>query len=161
MSQTSIKVERISKLYKLGEVSTGTISHDLNRWIKMTFRNENPYTKVGQVNDRRVKSSNEYVWALNDINFEVKKGDVLGVIGSNGAGKSTLLKLLSKITKPTQGNIYLNGKVSSLLEVGTGFHPEMTGRENIFMNGSVLGMKRERLQVSWIRSLISLVLKIH
>jgi lipopolysaccharide transport system ATP-binding protein len=143
MSITSIKVEGISKLYKLGEVSTGTISHDLNRWVKKTFKNEDPYAKVGQINDRTIKGNSEYVWALKDIDFEVCKGDVLGVIGSNGAGKSTLLKLLSKITKPTRGNIYLNGKISSLLEVGTGFHPEMTGRENIFMNGSILGMKKK------------------
>ena len=142
MSITSIKVEGISKLYKLGEVSTGTISHDLNRWVKKTFKNEDPYAKVGQINDRTTKGNGEYVWALKDIDFEVYKGDVLGVIGSNGAGKSTLLKLLSKITKPTKGDIYLNGKISSLLEVGTGFHPEMTGRENIFMNGSILGMKK-------------------
>ncbi len=143
MSTTSIKVEGISKLYKLGEVSTGTISQDLNRWVKKTFKNEDSYAKLGQLNDRTVKGDSEYVWALKDIDFEVCKGDVLGVIGSNGAGKSTLLKLLSKITKPTQGSIYLNGKISSLLEVGTGFHPEMTGRENIFMNGSILGMKKK------------------
>jgi len=143
MSVTSIKVEGISKLYKLGEVSTGTISHDLNRWIKKTLKNEDPYAKIGQINDRTIKGNGEYVWALKDISFEVNKGDVLGVIGSNGAGKSTLLKLLSKITKPSEGNIYLDGKISSLLEVGTGFHPEMTGRENIFMNGSILGMKKK------------------
>ena len=143
MSITSIKIEGISKLYKLGEVSTGTISHDLNRWVKKTFKNEDPYAKVGQINDRTIKGKGDYVWALKDINLQVNRGEVLGVIGSNGAGKSTLLKLLSKITKPTQGDIYLNGKISSLLEVGTGFHPEMTGRENIFMNGSILGMKKK------------------
>lgn len=145
MSTIAIKVEDVSKLYRLGEISTGTISHDLNRWIKRTFNNENPYSKIGELNDRTTKGNSEYVWALKNINFAVNKGDILGVIGANGAGKSTLLKLLSKITKPTEGNIYLNGKISSLLEVGTGFHPEMTGRENVFMNGSILGMKKKEI----------------
>ena len=145
MSTISIKVEDVGKLYRLGEISTGTISHDLNKWIKKTFKNENPYLKIGELNDRTAKGNSEYVWALKNINFEVNKGDILGVIGANGAGKSTLLKLLSKITKPSEGNIYLNGKISSLLEVGTGFHPEMTGRENVFMNGSILGMKKKEI----------------
>jgi lipopolysaccharide transport system ATP-binding protein len=145
MSTIAIKVEDVSKLYKLGEISTGTISHDLNRWLKKTFKNENPYLKIGELNDRTIRGNSEYVWALQNINFVVNKGDVLGVIGANGAGKSTLLKLLSKITKPSEGNIYLNGKISSLLEVGTGFHPEMTGRENVFLNGSILGMKKKEI----------------
>ena len=138
-----IKVEGVSKLYKLGEISTGTFRHDLNRWIKRVINKEDAYTKIGLLNDRNF--NDEYVWALKDIDVEIKKGDILGVIGSNGSGKSTLLKLLSKITKPTHGKIYLNGKISSLLEVGTGFHPEMTGRENVFMNGSILGMKKKEI----------------
>lgn len=147
MSDLAIKIEDLGKLYKLGEVSTGTISHDINRWYNRTFGKNDFHSKIGQVNDRTVKKSNdEYVWALQNINFDVKKGDVLGVIGANGAGKSTLLKLLSKITKPTKGKIYLDGKISSLLEVGTGFHPEMTGKENIFMNGSILGMKKKEIE---------------
>jgi lipopolysaccharide transport system ATP-binding protein len=145
MSTIAIKVEDVSKLYKLGEISTGTISHDLNRWFNTTFKNENPYAKIGELNDRTKKGNGGYIWALKDINFEVNKGDIVGIIGANGAGKSTLLKMLSKITKPSQGNIYLNGKISSLLEVGTGFHPEMTGRENVFMNGSILGMKKKEI----------------
>lgn len=145
MSTIAIKVEEVSKLYRLGEISTGTISQDLNRWFKRTFKNENPYSKIGESNDRTTKGKSEFVWALNNINFEVHKGEIIGVIGANGAGKSTLLKLLSKITKPTEGNIYLDGKISSLLEVGTGFHPEMTGRENVFMNGAILGMKKREI----------------
>jgi lipopolysaccharide transport system ATP-binding protein len=146
MNDLAIKIENLGKLYKLGEVSTGTISHDINRWFNRTFGQNDFSSKIGQLNDRTIKSNDDYVWALQSINFEVYKGDVLGVIGANGAGKSTLLKLLSKITKPTQGKIFLNGKISSLLEVGTGFHPEMTGKENVFMNGSILGMKQKEIE---------------
>jgi lipopolysaccharide transport system ATP-binding protein len=143
MSETVIKVENLSKLYQLGEVGTGTISHDLNRFFAKIRGKEDPYQKVGQLNDRtQGAAKGEQVWALKDITFEVKKGEVLGIIGKNGAGKSTLLKLLSRVTAPTTGSIKIKGRVASLLEVGTGFHPEMTGRENIFMNGTILGMTR-------------------
>lgn len=145
MSNTIIKVENVSKQYRLGEIGTGSLSHDLNRWWYRIRGKEDPYLKVGETNDRTVKSVNDYVWALKDINFEVQRGDVYGVIGKNGAGKSTLLKLLSRVTAPTTGEIKYKGKLASLLEVGTGFHGELTGRENIFLNGAILGMKKKEI----------------
>jgi len=141
----ALKAENISKQYRLGQVGTGTLSHDLNRfWYKVRGK-EDPYLKIGEANDRTSKGESEYVWSLRDIDFEVEQGDAVGIIGRNGAGKSTLLKLLSKVTKPTTGQIYTNGRIASLLEVGTGFHPEMTGRENVFLNGAILGMTRKEI----------------
>jgi len=146
MANISIRVENLGKLYRLGEVGTGTISHDLNRWWARLLGKEDPFAKVGEVNDRTLKGKGNYVWAVKDVNFEVKEGEVLGIIGRNGAGKSTLLKLLSKVTQPTEGHIKIRGRIASLLEVGTGFHPEMTGRENIFQNGAILGMTKSEIK---------------
>ncbi|WP_201986333.1 ABC transporter ATP-binding protein [Hymenobacter rubidus] len=146
MSDIAIKVENVSKLYRLGEVGTGTISQDLNRWFARVRGKEDPFARIGEANDRTSKGNSEFVWSLKDINFEVKKGEVLGIIGRNGAGKSTLLKILSKVTTPTTGNINVNGRIASLLEVGTGFHPELTGRENIFLNGAILGMTKTEIR---------------
>jgi lipopolysaccharide transport system ATP-binding protein len=140
-----LKAENISKQYRLGTVGTGTLSHDLNRWWHKICRKENPYLKVGETNDRTQKGTSDYVWALQEINFEVERGEILGIIGKNGAGKSTLLKILSKVTTPSTGSIKSRGRIASLLEVGTGFNPELTGRENIYLNGAILGMTKKEI----------------
>ncbi len=140
MSQKVIEVENISKLYRLGLVGTGSLVHDVNRWWHTMRGREDPYQKIGKENNRALKVDTDYVWSLKDINFEVNDGDAVGIIGRNGAGKSTLLKILSRITSPTTGSIHVKGRVASLLEVGTGFHPELTGRENVYLNGAIMGM---------------------
>ena len=142
----SIIIENLSKQYRLGQVGTGTLSHDLNRWWHIIIGKEDPYLKIGEKNDRNTKGSSEYVWALKNINFQVQQGEVMGIIGKNGAGKSTLLKILSKVTAPTTGKITYRGRISSLLEVGTGFHQDLTGRENIYINGAILGMRKKEIE---------------
>lgn len=141
---TAIEFNHVGKQYRLGLVSTRTLSHDLNRWWHTAIlKQEDPYLRIGEVNDRTTAANHsQYVWALRDIDFKVEQGDVVGIIGKNGAGKSTLLKLLSKVTGPTVGTIRARGRIGALLEVGTGFHPEMTGRENIYMNGAIMGMSK-------------------
>lgn len=142
----AIEVEHIAKMYRLGNIGTGTLSHDLNRWWAQVRGKEDPYLRIGEENDRSRKGSSDYVWALQDINFTVETGEIVGIIGKNGAGKSTLLKILSRVTAPTKGEIRLKGRIASLLEVGTGFHPELTGRENVFLNGSIMGMSRAEIK---------------
>ncbi len=142
---TAIKVENLSKAYQLGTIGTGTLSRDLERWIARVRGKEDPFLTIGEANDRSVKGTSDVVLSLNDVSFDIEQGDAVGIIGRNGAGKSTLLKLLSRVTSPTSGSIKVKGRIASLLEVGTGFHPELTGRENIFLNGAILGMRKKEI----------------
>ena len=139
---TVIRVENLSKAYQLGQFSTGTISKDLERWWALTRGKEDPFLKIGETNVKSTKGVSNMVWSLKDLNFDIQQGEAIGIIGKNGAGKSTLLKILSQVTSPTTGKIKIKGKIASLLEVGTGFHPELSGRENIYLNGAILGMKK-------------------
>ncbi len=143
---TAIQVEDLSKMYQIGQIGTGTISRDIERWfVTKVMGKPDPFLKFVEVNDRSAKGESSVVWSLKDINFEIEQGEAVGIIGKNGAGKSTLLKLLSRVTSPTTGTIKVKGRVASLLEVGTGFHPELTGRENIYLNGSILGMRKKEI----------------
>lgn len=141
----AIVVTGLSKIYRLGEIGTGTISHDLHRWISKMRGKGDPFLKIGEANDRTRKGGSDIVYSLQDLNFDIQQGDAVGIIGRNGAGKSTLLKILSRVTSPTTGKIHIRGRVASLLEVGTGFHPELTGRENIYLNGAILGMRKKEI----------------
>jgi len=146
MSDTVIKVENLSKAYQIGQIGTGTVSRDIERFVRTkVLGKEDPFLKIGETNDRSKKGTSNIVWSLRDINFGINQGDAVGIIGKNGAGKSTLLKLLSRVTSPTTGEISVKGRIASLLEVGTGFHPELTGRENIYLNGAILGMRKKEI----------------
>lgn len=148
MDEVVVKIENIEKQYRLGLVGTGTIAHDLKRWWYLLRGLDDPYSKLGETNRQQNTDSN-YIWALKNINLEIKRGEVVGLIGRNGAGKSTLLKLLSQVTSPTNGSIKIKGRIASLLEVGTGFHPELTGKENIYLNGAILGMTKKEINLKF------------
>ena len=137
-----IQIENLSKLYRLGSIGTKTFRNDLRHWWKKNRQKKDSYQGFGDSNIKNRSEKSDHIWALKNINLEIKEGDILGIIGKNGAGKSTLLKILSRITSPTTGIIKIKGRIASLLEIGTGFHPELTGRENIYLNGAVLGMTK-------------------
>lgn len=145
----AIQIENLSKLYRIGNVGTGTLSRDLQRWfITNVIKKEDPYLTIGAENDHKSKITSEFVYSLHNINLEIQQGSSLAIIGRNGAGKSTLLKIISRITSPSSGSVKIKGRIASLLEVGTGFHPDLSGRENIFINGSILGMRKHEIQKS-------------
>jgi len=146
MSDIAIKVENLSKAYQLGDFGTGSLTRDIERWWALMRGKEDPFLKIGETNDRTSKGESDIVWSLKDINFDIKEGDAVGIIGRNGAGKSTLLKVLSRVTSPSTGNIKVKGRIASLLEVGTGFHPELTGGENIYLNGAIMGMSKREIK---------------
>jgi len=144
MASVVISVEGLGKKYHLGKIGTGTLSRDLNQWWSRVRGKEDLYRPLdSEITNASIRDE---FWALSDLNFQVKQGEVLGIIGKNGAGKSTLLKILSRVTSPTTGVIKIKGRIASLLEVGTGFHPELTGRENIFLNGAILGMDKQEIK---------------
>lgn len=142
---TAILAEHVSKVYHLGEIGTGTLSRDIERWLARVQGKEDPFLRIGETNDRSTSGTSDVVYSLKDINFRIEQGDAVGIVGKNGAGKSTLLKILSRVTSPSAGSIKLRGRVASLLEVGTGFHPELTGKENIYLNGAILGMRKKEI----------------
>ena len=141
-----IKLDKVSKLYQLGDIGSGSFGNDVKKWWASVRGKENPFEALAETNDRSFKGNSDYVWALKDVSFDVQQGEVLGIIGKNGAGKSTLLKILSKTTLPTNGEIKIKGRIASLLEVGTGFHPDLSGRDNIFLNGAILGMTKAEIK---------------
>jgi len=144
MPDTVISVEKVSKAYRLGQIGGGTLREDFARWSAKLRGKPDPFLKIGE--EHHARKMGEQFWALDDVSFQVKRGEVLGIIGRNGAGKSTLLKILSQVTSPTSGEIKIKGRIASLLEVGTGFHPELTGRENVFLNGAILGMTKAEIR---------------
>lgn len=142
MEELAIKVENVSKEYRLGAIGGATLKGEIQSKLAKIFHKEDPNLKIGE----KAHDKNERFLALNDLSFDIKKGETVGIIGRNGAGKSTILKLICRVTAPTKGNIYLNGRITSMLEVGTGFHPELTGRENVYLNGAILGMTKAEIE---------------